>query len=353
MQADWCGFGAAEASREDSEASPGQTEARAPTDGELVLALAREKVLQRWAEALRRRGDARSLALAEWVVSIDGQARGDVARSQARLQALAATSPDPMVTVLALGRPCKPGVCRNAEVSQWSRLEPENVLAWLALAGTPGHTSDYLLERMAVVGRISRSYQQEAGQLLLSVLEFDTPGLENQVESDLLMTAVAAWDMPRFAPLIAACRHAQADAVTRSRCEIVAARLWSQGTMLERAIAMSVAGHVVPKTSPERGAWETRATEYEAVRRHEDGRLPRMLDVVVSEFAAKPPCDALPLLRQWAREVAERSDWERARAELQASKADLGELSRQWRSQEGRSALEPRRPPGPAASAAR
>lgn len=360
MQSDWCGFGAAEAARDEDAVSrqgnpmaAGQDAVQTQTDGEQVLALAREKVLQRWMETLRRRGDTRALAMAEWLGLFRTDARGELERGQARLQALAATSTDPMVTVLSLGRPCKPGVCRNVEVSQWSRLEPENVLAWLALAGTPGHTPDYLLERMATVGRYSRSYQQEAGQMLLSVLQFDTPGLDNQAESTLLISVAGAWEYPRFAPLMAACRTPEADAVTRSRCEVVATRLWSQGNMLERAIALSVAGHVVPKTAPERGAWEARAVEYEAVRLHEDGRLPRMMDQMVSELAAKPPCEGLPLLRRWSREPAERSDWDRGRAELQAGGADLGELSRQWRSKEGRSALEPRRPPVRAASAAR
>jgi len=206
------------------------------------------------------------------------------------------------------------------------------------------------LERMASVGRFSRSYQQEAGQILLSVLQFDTPGLENQAESELLSNAVTGWDYPRFAPLTAACRHPGANAATRAQCEVVAAHLWSQGNVLERAIAFSVAGRVVPKAAPGRGAWEARATEYEAVRLHEEGRLSRMVNEVLGDIAAKPPCDALPLQRRWAREPAERSDWERARAELQVSGADPAELSRQWRSREGRSALEPRRPVAPAAS---
>ncbi|WP_343623668.1 hypothetical protein [Roseateles puraquae] len=352
MQADWCGFGAAEASREESAgpASPGGPGVGARTDGEQVTALARQRVLQRWAEALRRRGDPRSLALAEWIVALDGEPRADLARSAMRLQALASTSTDPMVTVLALSRPCEPGVCRNVETSQWSRLEPENVQAWLALTRTPGHTPDYLLERMATVGRYSRNYQQEVGELLLSVLQFETPGLENQAESELLLSMSASWSLPTFAPLTATCRRPEADALTRSRCEAAAGLLWSQGSTLERAIALSVAGSVVPKSAGQRRLWESRATEYEAVRFHSEGGLLRLLDGVVDKLAAGQPCDALPLTRQWARASVERSDWDRARAELQASGADLADLSRQWRNKEGRSALERPRRTGAAAS---
>lgn len=280
MQADWCGFGAAEAGREerdlatsDDRFTPAEKAAQTGTDGQQVLTLARRRVLQRWSGALRRRGDARSLALAEWVETTEDGALDSRVRGSARLQALAATSTDPMVTVLALKRPCEPGVCRNIEASQWSRLEPENLQAWLALAGTPGHPMDYLLERMATVGRYSRGYQQEAGEMLLSVLQFDEPGLDNQAESELLTGILAAWSIAPFAPLTAICRNPGADAAIPSRCESVATALWSQGNNLERAIALRIAGSAVPKTSPHRAVWEARAVEYEAVRFHDDGRL--------------------------------------------------------------------------------
>jgi hypothetical protein len=358
MQADWCGFGAAESSREEQALTTGKGQDRpadlaalAQTDGQQVLALARKDVLRQWVQALRRRGDLRSVALAEYLGTGDDASPDELAGNRARLQALASTSTDPMVTVLALRRPCKLGACRNIEASQWSRLEPENLQAWLTLAGTPGHSPDYLLERMAAVGRYSSSYQQEAGILLLSLLKANAPGLENQVESDLLTGVLAAWAIPPFAPLTAACRNPRKDATTASRCEAVAAAFWSGGNLLDRTIALSVAGNVVPNGASQRVVWEGRAREYEAVRFYEDDRVGRMSAELPSDTTSAWTCDVLPIARKWAREFAERSDWDRARAELQTNGADLNELARQWRQTQGRSALERPRQTAPAASA--
>jgi hypothetical protein len=102
-------------------------------DVERVQAWSAAQVGARWQAALRQRGDPRSLAVAE---ALSNEALSNEASARSRLQDLARSSPDPMLTALALAHPCEPGVCRNIEASQWSRLEPENLFAWLVQAKT-------------------------------------------------------------------------------------------------------------------------------------------------------------------------------------------------------------------------
>jgi hypothetical protein len=344
LRDDWCGFGMREQRRLMAQvASAGGADESDP-DIERVQAWAAAQVSARWQAALRQRGDPRSLAVAE-ALSNDTSARS-------RLQNLARSSPDPMLTALALARPCEPGVCRNIEATQWSRLEPENLFAWLVQAKTSAGSdpqADYLLERMASVGRYARSYQQEMGQILLSVTLPDGPGLMQQTEAGMLPGVLAAQALPRFSPLTRQCRDGALQPIVAARCEAVAQALWSEGTLLERDVALAVARAVVPKSSTQRAGWERKARESEAVQQHEDGRLARMMGEVTDDIQVATSCEAGVVMQRWMRDFAGRSDWARARAELTAQGADLDALSRQWREKRGRSMLDPV-PPQPAAS---
>ncbi|WP_124449223.1 hypothetical protein [Paucibacter sp. KBW04] len=348
MQADWCGFGAKELAAEQAKHFEGkemigpaeiaEQAAKPKGEGEQVLALAREEVVQRWIHALRQRGEPRALALAEFL-----GASG--VGSKARLQAMALSSTDPMLTALALQRLCDPGACRNVEASQWSRLEPENVYAWLQMLSEPGQKQTqgaYLLERMATQARYARGYQQEVGQLLVSVLQAGAPGLAHQAETESLMGVLAAWPIPSFSTLMRLCRESPGQPGQAMRCEAVAAAVWSQGHILDRLIALALARVVAPKSTPQRPLWERRALEFEAVQSYEDERRRRELEAMSMPADAESNyCWGQPLMRTLIQDYAIRHDWDEARAHLHAEGADLNAWAKRWRDSNGRGVLDP------------
>ncbi|MFN3304153.1 MAG: hypothetical protein ACK44A_10575, partial [Roseateles sp.] len=272
MRADWCGFGVAEASRQ-SEAvfakagdQPIGLEALAEvrrTPGAQVLDEATAQVRQRWVAALLRRGDPRSVAVAESLGGPDG----DEAQSRARLQALARTSADPMVTALALQHPCELGRCSNVDRAQWSRLEPANLQAWLALLGDAAarRTQEaYALDRMASEARYSRSYRREYQELLLSLPQTDMPGLAQEAELQLLISSAAVWPMGSLRPLTDACAARPVAPVVQQRCVAVAELLWPADDLMARSLAMGLARRLVAARPELRPRGEPRARELEA-----------------------------------------------------------------------------------------
>lgn len=205
MRADWCGFGAAEHEREtdallariqaaDRWVGPEALAELNDTDGAQVLAHARDQVRQRWVQALRRSGDPRSLAVAEYLGPGEDASAEEIDASRRRLQALARSNSDPLLTALALMRPCAGRGCVNVEASQWSRLEPQNLQAWLALLrGAPKEALplDYVIERMASQGQYTNAYDREVIRRLLALPQATAPGLQAEAELQFL-TGLAA-----------------------------------------------------------------------------------------------------------------------------------------------------------------
>ncbi|NCT84675.1 MAG: hypothetical protein GXC94_16130 [Comamonadaceae bacterium] len=343
MQADWCGFGAAAERQKEAlpvggeRIGPAEMAMQRETLGERVLEEAREQARQRFAQALRQRGDLRSLALADYVLA-DAPARS-------RLQERARRSTDPMVTALALQRPCSEAGCAPIEASQWSRLEPANLQAWLTLMqGAPGraHTQrDYALERAASEARYSRSYQRETLALLMTLPLVQAPGLVSQAELELLNGLNSAWALPAYRPLLDACRAGVREPQSVARCTVVADLMWAQETMIERALAMAVARVVLPSRSGLRPIWEGRARRYEAV---SEWSQSGMLAQLLPDEALASPCGHLPAMRTMLVDLAERGEWGRTADGLRDAGLDEAELSARWRHKAGRSALEPSRP---------
>ncbi|HEY8876878.1 MAG TPA: hypothetical protein VIN03_04885 [Roseateles sp.] len=349
MKADWCGFGAAQLQREadtalaDAQArkdglgtDTGVEQGRAP--GVEVMNEATEQVRRRWVKALVQRRDPRSLAVAEFLGGLDEEPM----LARARLQALASTTSDPMVTVLALQRPCDPGLCRNIEASQWSRLEPANLQAWLALlrdanGGARAAQSGYALERMAAEGRYSRNYQRELQAILLSLPQTSTPGLANEAELQFISGAAAAWTIVSHRPLAEACQAAVPG--TLARCDAVLDRLWEADSALERAIAIGLARRWVLPAHPElRARWEPRAREYEAASAWSSEATLRL---VSGAPAGESPCSLQTEMRKWISGTAQLGEWGHWRAEMLAAGVDEAALSARWRRDRGRGALDP------------
>lgn len=355
MQADWCGFGAAEHNRQteavwEKAGAGGQPigmEAIAEanrTPGAEVMEEAVAQVRQRWVAALQRRGDPRSVAVAEYL----GGADGDATQAGARLQALARTSADPMVTALALQRPCGPGVCRNVDRAQWSRLEPANLQAWLALLGEPAaHRTQeaYALERMASEARYSRSYAREFAALLFSLPQSETPGLAHDAELQLIDVALGRWRTEPWAPLTRMCRTGGDHPAQHQLCEAVAELMWQSDDLLERSLAMTLARGMVARLPALKARWEPRAREFEALRHWYASVWERRNS---ASMETMQPCEMMADQRRHLQANAAQGEWNRWRREMQADGADEAALSAEWRRQNGRGSLDPPPPPAPA-----
>ncbi|MBC7377989.1 MAG: hypothetical protein H7346_11240 [Burkholderiaceae bacterium] len=344
MKSDWCGFGTAErrrflqaAANASGALDPDPFLTLSDSVGTELLAEASNEAVQRWIGVLMQRGDPRSQALADYL-SI-----GDEART--RLQRRAHNSADPMVTVLALLRPCAVGACVNVEASQWSRLEPANLQAWLALEKEPTGSSHnqqgYVLERAASEARYSRSYLQEFQALLHSLPQTEAPGLQAQAEAELDIGIVAAWPIRSSRPLQDTCRGSLTETGVVERCATVADMLWQQVDLMDRGLAIALARAVLSVRPGLRAQWEVRAREYEAVSQWTQGALARVLRrLIPGDEVLASRCDVLPELRRMQREAAARSDWERARLEMREADVNEAALSALWRQRAGRSVLE-------------
>ncbi len=251
---------------------------------------------------LKARQDTRSLALADYLIAASGAAQADAAR--ARLQDRARSSTDPMMTVLALHMPCVRTGCRNIEASQWSRLDPANLFAWLALPARSGADGRYLLDEISSHVRYARSYQQEAEVLLQ---DLPPTGLEVR----------QPWGLLNVRALASHCR-AVGDVTTAARCEAVAELLWADGGATERLIALILAQQA-PALLPERRAvWGPRLRELELAIRHRSPPMP------AGPATREQVCEAIALPR--AGERAAMSESDRARVLLQATGLSIWEL---------------------------
>lgn len=354
MVADWCGFGAAENERQseavmqraqDKHGSVGAEaiEEMQTTPGAQVLKEAAAQVRQRWVKALMQRGDPRSAAVAELL----GGADGDALEARARLQALARTSSDPMVTALALQRPCDVGACANIETSQWSRLEPANLQAWLTLLRDPKGGArqtlvGYVLERAASEARYSRTYEREFKTMLLSLPQTEAPGLANEAEMQLVLGTAAAWSIAGIRPLMEACRSGMRDAASAHHCVTVADVMWDQDGLLDRMMALSLARRLVAAMPEQKLRWEPRATQNEAVWYWLGAAAER------AEKSPPPghsPCDAQAEQRTAMRAEMALGEWGHARAQMREGKADDAALSADWRRGRGRGMLDPEATP--------
>jgi hypothetical protein len=368
MKADWCGFGAAETERQteavyaNAIAKTGMIgmEARAEvrdTVGGQLMEEAMADVRRRWVQALTRRVDERSLAMAGY---LDGDGSGDAAAAaRAQLQARARKSTDAMVTALALQRPCAVGACVNVEASQWSRLEPANLQAWLALVNSPSRAAEqtqaaYALDRVAQEVRYCSSYQREAYALLMSLPQTETPGLQNEAEMQLAGSVVFGWLMPRMRPVIDLCRHGQADTGVAPRCEAVAQLLLQQEDSLNRSMGLSIARALVAVRPGVRPQWEAQAREYEAVREWQRMAVERAASQPEPESpASMSRCAGQPEMRQFLRDFMTRGEWTRMRDGMNEAGVDEATLAAGWRKRQERSELDPLPVSQPASAPAR
>ncbi|MCY4743883.1 hypothetical protein NYO99_02740 [Pelomonas sp. UHG3] len=362
ISADWCGFGAAErdrateAARDAAEASPGagaDAMARlADSPASRVLAQASEQVRQRWVALLSQQADPRAQALADLLVTRGDDAEADAA-ARARLQARARSSADPMLTALALQRPCRDGACANVEAAQWARLEPANLQAWLALWGSPGDESSrnaYVLDRLATEARYSRSYAREAHQLLASLPQATALGLQSEAELNLQGSVVFGWPLQRMSPLVQACRAPSVQAGTAGRCEAAARLLFEQEDLLHRAMAMAIARSLVAVQPSLRPRWEAPARALEAAQVWSATEAERMAEAA-SAAGATSACAWQTGHRDVMASQLQLGEWGRLQSAMREAGVDEAALSARFRQEHRRSVLDA--PPAPASAAGR
>jgi hypothetical protein len=363
MRDDWCGFGVAEAQREvDALSSSGLERllsavglSDAP-DGMRVQAQARLQLRAQWITALRRQGTPRAEAAAAYLAIGVAAGEDDAPQARARLQELARSSTDPMLTALALRRPCRAGGCVNIDPAQWSRLEPANLQAWWGLLQDPAvlrSQSAYLFDQMVSQVRYSKGYSLELASLLASVDSAETPGLVQQMASETLISTALEWSAPPFHFFRDYCKGSAANAQLAPRCEALAAAVWSGGGLIDRMLALALAREAVGPGAPQRAAWEARARDYEAASTMSLRSADRFAQAGSELPAGQADCRLGPELHRLARDIAQRPEWDRLQAEITASGASAEELAREWRETHGRSALDPEVRPARAASQAR
>lgn len=345
MREDWCGYGLQEAHREEQQREAGQGRSPASeededvSDAEQVMAQAREQVLASWISALRGRKDLRAQAIADYLA-------GDTA-SRAHLQDLARRSTDPMVTALALQRPCKGQACAAVDAAQWARLEPDNLMAWMAQART--EQMPYLIERMGREAQRSEDYLLPLSQVLAELSDATAPGLRQMAELELMVGILSAWNLPAVRPMLDSCQAARTQPATAAHCERIAQLMWESPHLLGRGLALSLARRLVPPGHAQRPEWERRALRYEALLQaemdHHQAQVERW-----ERSPAQEGCRVAALDHAELRKRLRMGEWAHTQEFQAASGESLEVLARRNRAdRDGRSILDS---PVPASAAA-
>lgn len=341
----WCAQGKmlAQKAKSAPSASPAASaalEAQA-AQHELTAEQARAEQLREWQRRLRAKADARSQALADWLLRGE-HGVGDAA--QQRLFELAQRTRDPFIAALAAERECS-GIqpCARAAAALWLELEPHNLQAVLAAEERDKPTpADYehLLERVAQTREGSRHWQA-AMEHIWRLDAALPPGMRRLNRGVNLFGLQAARPLRGMdAGFLKHCRSGSAD--TQQRCAVFADRMWQYGEpeLVYRLLTVIVAG-----TASERPAiWEQRAQETEAQRQWQIEQTETLLATMEDELECQPSSR----LAQWAESALLRGELaaldERLRAEGPAAQRALSERYR--RAMSGFGLLEAHRRPG-------
>jgi len=327
MRADWCGYGAVESAKEERARSALDSEALERLDGIRVLRAAQRQLRARWVRQLSERGDQRSLAIAAFLDEAFQHLPPEDPGSRVRLQDLARRSTDPLVTALALQRPCGPGQCVTIEATQWSRLEPDNALAWMAQwrgAALPPHRQLELITQMAAQARHADTHNRALLQVLRSLPAASEPGLPHLAESMLLFDFRADQASSLLA-LPGACGKGSEQPELRQACLAIAERFWQQDDAFLRSTAVDMAAPRPPRSEP----WAARAMLVEAVRRAVADLDQQELQVLETRMP-RDPCGSLPALRAWLERRLELDDWRRGLDIVQGSGLDTRAWLLRW-----------------------
>jgi len=341
MAADWCGYGAAEMMKDalarEAAGKDGHTpsDGEPPSDGEQVMDTMRAQRLQDWIRTLRGRSDLRSQAIGDYLA-------GDTP-SRAHLQELARRSTDPMVTALALARPCKAEGCRMVDAAQWARLEPDNLMAWMAQLTdrppTPEQLS-YLIERMGRDATRADDYSLALSQAVASLAQARAPGLLQSAETELLSQQIMHMPLLSLRPVLEACKPGRTPTAPAGACMHIAELMWSMPHLMHRALALALARRALPAGDAQRAEWARRGERYEVL-------AEALMDANATAFEqlldpSKPDlCGVSGRMHEMLRQVMGTGEWERAaQAWAAASQPQEALIQRAREKRGGRSMME-------------
>jgi hypothetical protein len=274
----------------------------------------RKRLLAGWVQRLQRQGDPRSQATALYLQVEHGAGWSEPAVAAFRQQA--ATTTDPYV--LHLWRQhdsdCRlRGDCRAVPADRWSRIEPDNLLAWLPPGWGPVSLTDAQWAGVAQA-KFLRSYHHELQLTLLTLARDLPPGLE----LDQALDFITSFDnRPVVSPdrILTACEPESVRQSRRQACLHGADLLWRQPqpALMDIAKALAMAKQL---NADREGAWPARRAEAEALG-HFNANDFLMHDMGLSTKVAS--CEALPERRERLTAIAQAGSWRLAQRDAAAS----------------------------------
>jgi hypothetical protein len=299
---------------------------------EAQLQQARVQARLRWSAHLRAQKDLRSQAFADFLDETFTPHPPPSATTRAHLHDLARISTDPLVTVMALQRPCPGAPCRGIERTQWSRLEPQNALAWIA-AWDPASSEvgflDYALERIRSQANRASGHMPVLTSMLLSLPREPSGGVDHVAEIQLLdeWSHLALTLSDAMEPAVALClRPSQAPGQVEA-CQQIAELTWQRGSPLERRVATSLGLHGA-SAGAQHARWAQRRLELEAVERVFRARQAEFEKRLAQ--VADQPCRMASRLEIELRQRLREDAWTRARNEVLATGLDLPTWIARW-----------------------
>ena len=199
----------------------------------------------RWKSALIGGADARARAVGLALQRFDDISAGSLAAdtSVEQLVDLATTARDPVAYGVAVGV-CKTGItedvapaCRRLTLSEWSKLDPDNAVPWLAAAATARNNGDSWAESVAFARAAQAHKVDDYGKSSLSAALAVLPADTSRPERLAGQIRLIGYEAARARPdIMETSRYCSAAPLQQSKihdqCDAVAELLVDQGESL-------------------------------------------------------------------------------------------------------------------------
>jgi len=206
-----------------------------------------QKTYDRWKVALLNSSDYRARAVGlviQRAESNPDQSTVQAEESRDELVQLAAGAGDPATYAIAIGL-CRTalknaittGACQRISFAEWSRLDPDNAIPWLATAQAARRSGDTQAESAAFVQAASahkiESYDDSFIQSAQSEIPQDATPLDRAALTITLIGYQAAWARPDLRESTDYCStDALQQGETRKQCNAIAELFINHGTTL-------------------------------------------------------------------------------------------------------------------------
>lgn len=252
-----------------------------------------------------------------------------VAETRDELVQLAAGADDPAIYAMALNGCGKPyssqGACQRLSNAEWARMEADNAVPWLLLAGEARQRKDSSAEADAFGHAASARRLDSYTDLLLTFAESDMPADATPlIQAHIGILAVgAAAAIPQ--PILSISRrHCSAAALrddeVRRQCSALADLMVAKArTLLDFASGVALGKQV---------GWP--AARVDALTTEKEALFGAFLAEIPS--TEQPwSCDSVNRSNRWLQERARLGELNAAREELKRSEASTGELAQRYR----------------------